>query len=1289
MATATDVALDHYTDRQSLVDATGEVAGQMWSQVNPDHIADSWAEQLPELTSIVSGAQLGAARQADRYTTDALEAEGVDSEAVAAVDPTAFSGSASDGRGLMALLTNPVVVTLMSIQDGMDVARALFHGRSNLDMMVRTQVADAGRAADQVSLTTRPKATGYVRVAVGKTCARCLILAGREYKWNAGFQRHPRCDCIGVPRGIAQAGRLLQDPRRIYDSMSQADRVRAGFTRADQLAIEHGADLNQVVNAHRGLYTAGGHRFTTEGNTRRGFARARLGKGKPRITPDEIFQAAGDSRDEALRLLYRNGYLLDEPVGLAARAGDVLRVEGPVGAATGSFAAGRAALPPAGGVRPSLTRATSIRDLQKAAQREAKRITGRRIDFNFGDAVNADNAKEIAEGTLRVLEEFPNTQLGVRVGGMTSNAAAEANTATGLISIAPRFAESRNLYAQKWEAAERTAFHRRQMFSPAGTTAHEASHAVHFQYDPMGTRRKVSRLMGELAERADLDVAAYVHRELGGYAIKHLDEAIAQGMADALVSAAPSELSVGILRILREQYRAGRNHVPRSALPQIADLSGLTVKQLQDLARVRGIAFTARTRKPELLRLLEESGAAPVIELPRINPHDLLAMGLDELRTAAQARNLRFTARTSDQRLIDLIGDYEQGRPVPRVLFRTERTGRDALAAAPIDAQRLASLDAVMPSADAAKAQQAFAVYRQNVGGAQHRLNEDLRAGVDGVGARDAEIMREAMRHSPLTDDVLVYRGGGSGRRTFGSRLDGDMTGYEWTDRGFLSVTVDRLDAEQFVSGPEGILFRMSVPKGTHAMRISGVDAGASRMPEGELLLGDGQRLRVVADKGVIEIGEMRIGVPRRTARVLDVEIVPVTQAAPEVSGRAVQRAAARERNRLIESSQGTARLLAEVDELLAKKADIAVIRQRLDPALIQPEQVFAGADRAALDALRKAADTGDVAKVRSAITRASTKAKLKPISRAGAKAKFDPELMEGVGGLDIRAGAQVVIVRRGASVTLTDGSVIQLTKAQVTTLRPRPDISGFPSRGQPSLREFMDEAPTFKDYEALPLEERYRIRDAAMARIAKAVDGEYGGLEVRVKEINFIRTFTSISGDIVDPATGRKVGKFSRHFSYDDHGDGSLVAHHDLLQIGRDYRGSGFAERFNQNLYEWYRRSGVSRVELTANIDVGGYAWAVKGFDFLNERHAQYFVGAARLRVAKALKRPPAGLTATQIQELDDYLARLDSGEIPTRAFDISQFGRLPGQGGRDAVWAGKWLMMNRQYSWEGVLYL
>lgn len=325
---------EHAAQRRRLAKTTAAAAAARWQQVDPDNIARSWTAQLPAVTAMLTAAQFSAADAAEGYLDSFAPPADV------AVQAAAFAGAASDGATLASLLYQPAITALMAIGSGATVPRALAGGRANLDMIVRTQVADAGRAADQAALTARTQVQGYVRQIVGATCARCTILAGRFYRWNAGFLRHPRCDCIHIPADRAQwreAGRF-HDPQQVYDSLSVAERQRAGWSLADQEAIADGADLIAVTNAKRGMYTAGGRKFTTEGTTVRGtFGGYRIDpntgqlmrRAEPdllrrpgqrvrstrqeRLTPDQIYKQAGNDRDEAVRLLRQNGYLRGTP----------------------------------------------------------------------------------------------------------------------------------------------------------------------------------------------------------------------------------------------------------------------------------------------------------------------------------------------------------------------------------------------------------------------------------------------------------------------------------------------------------------------------------------------------------------------------------------------------------------------------------------------------------------------------------------------------------------------------------------------------------------------------------------------------------------------------------------------------------------------------------------------------------------------------------------------------------------------------------------------------------------
>ena len=188
-----EVALDHADHRRRLALAASGEARRLWMQVDPGRISESWAAKISRLLVVVSGAQQAAAGSADSYLNNILNAQGVSPVAEARLVASALSGVASDGRDLASLLYRPAVTSLVGIGSGATPARALAGGAATLDMIVRTQVADAGRAGDVVALTARRQVTGYVRMLSGKSCSRCAVLAGRRYAWNAGFRRHPRC----------------------------------------------------------------------------------------------------------------------------------------------------------------------------------------------------------------------------------------------------------------------------------------------------------------------------------------------------------------------------------------------------------------------------------------------------------------------------------------------------------------------------------------------------------------------------------------------------------------------------------------------------------------------------------------------------------------------------------------------------------------------------------------------------------------------------------------------------------------------------------------------------------------------------------------------------------------------------------------------------------------------------------------------------------------------------------------------------------------------------------------
>lgn len=284
-------------------------ATRHWHRLGPNWIADAWRERIPTVAAAITNAQRTAAASALVSGALALGQQGQWAEPDGLVDPDAFAGLAADGRNLDTLLRAPAITTRTLIADGMEPAQALAAGGRQLSMMVLTEVADAGRGAAGVQIAARPR-VGYVRMLEPPSCSRCVILAGRFYRWNQGFLRHPRCDCKHVPTMVtdqaeAFAKGLIDDPYEAFTRMSEAEQNRV-FTNAGAQAIRDGADMYQVVNARRGMKYRGA--FTSEGTSKHGWAGQILRKGQRRMTPETIYRL-NPNREQAVEALRAQGYI--------------------------------------------------------------------------------------------------------------------------------------------------------------------------------------------------------------------------------------------------------------------------------------------------------------------------------------------------------------------------------------------------------------------------------------------------------------------------------------------------------------------------------------------------------------------------------------------------------------------------------------------------------------------------------------------------------------------------------------------------------------------------------------------------------------------------------------------------------------------------------------------------------------------------------------------------------------------------------------------------------------------
>lgn len=301
------------------------MAGRNWER--------AWRTDVgPTVREVLLAAQEAAAASAEAYVKSVLDELEIRAAVDSRLNVDAFIGVAGDGRPVDSLAYGAVIDSVRTQYDpqvaqlGTKEAsrRALDHGQEWMDQMVATLVADTARAGEVAASAQRPWVTGYVRMVEPGACSRCIILAGKFYRYNQGFDRHPRCRCTHIPSTENVAGDIRTDPQAYFDNLSRAEQDRA-FTPAGAEAIRMGADLNQVVNARRGMQRAQvyGRKtlITTEGATARGLAGKSLGDlakvaGQryrttriPRLMPETILDHAS-SPEDALRLLKRFGYVL-------------------------------------------------------------------------------------------------------------------------------------------------------------------------------------------------------------------------------------------------------------------------------------------------------------------------------------------------------------------------------------------------------------------------------------------------------------------------------------------------------------------------------------------------------------------------------------------------------------------------------------------------------------------------------------------------------------------------------------------------------------------------------------------------------------------------------------------------------------------------------------------------------------------------------------------------------------------------------------------------------------------
>lgn len=303
--------------------------------------ADVWAANLPALTRSISTLQEYGAWGGLYGNAAALAQQGTYVAPDWWAVPRSFAGTTNTGR--YALPLGPALTqTWTRFQKGLET-RIWSDTQVTQwwDKIGHGLVENAARDAVGVDVITRPRVR-YVRMITHDSnsgpCQFCIMLAGQLY-WVDHFDAHPDCCCKHIPVAENVGGSMATDPYEYFKGLVGAcghsetctceqDRV---FSKARAQAIRDGGDIYQVTNTtlraqrfprdyapgspFREAYDArrtasDGYRYTDRQSTGGGFNR---------LTPKGIYEIAGGSHDEALRLLRDQGYILERDQQLITR----------------------------------------------------------------------------------------------------------------------------------------------------------------------------------------------------------------------------------------------------------------------------------------------------------------------------------------------------------------------------------------------------------------------------------------------------------------------------------------------------------------------------------------------------------------------------------------------------------------------------------------------------------------------------------------------------------------------------------------------------------------------------------------------------------------------------------------------------------------------------------------------------------------------------------------------------------------------------------------------------------
>jgi hypothetical protein len=137
------------------------------------------------------------------------------------------------------------------------------------------------------------------------------------------------------------------------------------------------------------------------------------------------------------------------------------------------------------------------------------------------------------------------------------------------------------------------------------------------------------------------------------------------------------------------------------------------------------------------------------------------------------------------------------------------------------------------------------------------------------------------------------------------------------------------------------------------------------------------------------------------------------------------------------------------------------------------------------------------------------------------------------------------------------------------------------------------------------------------------------------------------------------------RHFKTEN---GKTEVYHAFFRIPTGLQGGGMSKQVLGSYYEQYKKAGISKVKVTANLEVGGYTWANYGFS-----------ATSKYEVTAAVNSKSFMLSAAQDKTIRDMIENhFNNSALPFPMKAIADLGKLDGTG------YGKKLLLGSYWSGE-----